>query len=284
MNTFSTHMILLVLCLHFLRTPSSANEAESTPISPTPQNLSKLIDDLESEDFQTRETATNKLAEMGAQIARPLKRALKGKTRSPEFTVRARRLLALHESEAVNGLRIVLSAEGREVEANQAIAIKLNLKNEGTNGFNLCVGWGSGISNYFRSGHALKFVTTEKTKPATPVGAISTGHGPVFEHLKAAGTLEYTISATFRMQTKGQARPRLEAPSDRDGHPVFLIPGPGKYRLQVSYAITDKDNRAESGLGLLRKETGSRNLAARDWTGTIRSNQVEFVVQAPKDP
>src|SRR5262245_29526492 len=134
----------------------------------TAKEIARLIDDLDANDFGTRERATKELLALEGQALEPLKKALAG-NRSPEFTARARnilRSLAIHEpgGEAVNGLKIRLTADRESAKPGDPVKLVMSLCNMTDREMNVHVGY-STCGNYFACGATLRRVDGQEKEP-----------------------------------------------------------------------------------------------------------------------
>ena len=258
--------------------------------------VDRWIDLLGSDDITRREDASAALIKAGKAAIGPLEKAL-SETKDEEVRGRIRELLAILKippggGKPVDGLRIELSADKKELRPGETVKFKVVVRNLRGHARNLYVGYSTG-GVYFVSGKAFAVTSPDGKAGGTSrwnVGFCGTGAGPLHATIPAYGTRTFETSAVYQ---KAGGTITMWAKRTLVVKEACYTFGPGRYfsqgapagrthRFRIVHAAKPGDN-VMRGFGPARfvgKAPSDRS--APFWTGAMESNTVELTVGGGK--
>ena len=255
--------ILLVCMAWWCGLAFGAEQSESAQGA----NTAVLVQQLDSEDFDTREAASKKLLQAGKTVLPALKSGLASGKHGPEFERRVQRLLALLDDLGVevNGLRIGLAGDKQVLALGESITLTITVSNTSDKEQTLFLGMNY---NPFEKGTHLRLSS----------GDLSGGVDPrscrepecIAEILWKPTRVAMNATIPSKTSVKFTSSMTLEKLSDalclkigKSGHLAFTRMEAGRYALGVCYT-----------------HAGEPAAEPRFWTGSAVSNLVSLEIKA----
>lgn len=275
------------LALLLLAAPLAAQDSKG---------VAALIEDLDSESVEVRESAEAALKKMGKEACAAVEEALRS-GKSAEARARLRDILGYLKvphagGTIVDGLRFQLIAGKNEVRPGEGITLKVVLWNISPRPRNLYVGYSTGGVD-FVSGNAFEVLAPKEETPSKPgwrVGFCGTGAGPIFTTIPAYGSQTFETTITFFGASKPGAPDAKGRPLNEKAHYAFPTrylaieaPQGEVHRLRVRHEVAREWQMSGTGRGIRQAGKPPFDERADPWTGTAWSNEVEIKILPAKD-
>jgi len=260
------------------------------------KGVAALIEDLDSESVEVRESAEAKLKKMGKDACEAVEEAIRS-VKSSEARARLQDILGYLKvphagGTIVDGLRFQLIADKKEVRPGEGIPLKVVLWNISPRPRNLYVGYSTGGVD-FVSGNAFEVLAPKVETPVKPrwhFGFCGTGAGPIFTTIPAYGSQTFETTITFFGASEPKPPDAKDLPRNEKAHYAFPsrylsieAPQGEVHRLRVRHEVTREWQTQASGRGMRQAGKPPFDEKADPWTGTAWSNEVEIKILPAKD-
>lgn len=265
--------------------------AQEAPAREQAGDLDKLVAQLESSDFDTRESAYKKLVELGRAAVPAVRKALQTKQDSPELESKAKLFLSLFDGggDPVQGLKVTLTVNKEKLKLGDTFTLTTVLANLNDKPLNVYNGYStSGV--YVESGAALRRLEVvregeqEKLKAEVPQWQAlfcGTGAQPSFVVIPAKSVKTYICEAIFARQPM-QENAKIVRQDIPDNPSITL----GKRRYCFFPVTLDAEQRFCVLLSATAESYQIRGFGSVDgkqpapapvaWVGEVRSNEVKI--------
>jgi hypothetical protein len=254
-------------------------QQSAAPARATAEQVARLIADLDSSRFVLRERATRELLALKAQAVGPLRKAL-GQGGSVEFVRRASAILDslavyLPGGEAVNGLKLRLTADRDTVRMGETVKLTTALCNMTDKPLNVYIGY-TYCGTYLECGSALhraapavKGKELGEVAPQCKVGFCGTGAGPMYVTVPPKGLVTFQTPVTA-VEMNGKDAYALGK------RRFFVLESAGGIdAVRMVLTATPADNVLRGSKGVAVRPADEH---APSWTGAVRSNDVQIKV------
>lgn len=249
-----------------------------------------LIQDLDSNRFETRLQAHAELLKLGKPVVPALKKALADKP-SLEVATRLKdivRKLSVRDDagSAAGDLQIRLKADKQALKPGETVNFTVTLFNLSEDDLNVQTGYTT-CGNYFECGSAFRRTEAgpnneiKEIRSGCRVGFCGTGAGPIFDTIPGEKSVEFTVPTTFGQQPKNGEGAAVNQPESPVGfwfnkRSYFMLASSSggtqtlRVALQVAPGTDFRGLRAEPFL--------PKNPKAPIWSGTVQSNDVQIKI------